>query len=92
MTLQIPAGAGNYQLIIAKQTDCDTDQVTNFVKQYVPECSLIASTEMQIIYNMPAEKLKSFGHLFAALEIQKSNFHINSVKITNPTTGEIYPK
>lgn len=90
LSLQISADADNYLLIITKQTDCDIDQVTNFVKQYVPECLLITSTEAQIIYNLPDGERHKFDLLYTDIEMQKQNFKIISVKITNPATGEIY--
>jgi len=66
--------------------------VTNLIQQYVPEFIFLGDTEMQIIYNLPARKKNQFGALYSALEFQKHNFHLKSVKITNPTTGDIYPK
>ena len=68
------------------------DQVTNVVQQYVPEYTLMANTEAQIIYSLPARKLNQFGPLYYALEFQKQNYKMNNIKITNPTTGDIYPK
>lgn len=91
LSMNTPIDAGSYQLIITKQVGCNIDQVTNLVQQYVPECSLM-NIETQIIYNLPARKRNQFGSLFSALEFQKQNFKLTSVKITNPTTGDIYPK
>jgi len=79
-------------LIITKEVDCNVDQVTNLIQQYVPESILMDDMEMQIIYNLSARRRNQFGALFSALEFQKQNFHLKSVKITNPTTGDIYPK
>jgi hypothetical protein len=79
-------------LIITKEVDCNVDLVTNLVHQYVPESTLMANLETQIVYNLPAKQRNQFGSLFSALEFQKQNFKLISVKITNPTTGDIYPK
>lgn len=83
---------GSYQMIINKQDDFNVNQVTNVVQQYVPEYTLMANTETQIVYSLPARKRDQFGPLYSALEFQKQNFNINNIKITNPTTGDIYPK
>jgi len=91
-SINTPVDSGSYQLIITKEDDCNIDQVTNLIQQYVPECTLMGDTEMQIIFNLPARKRNQFGALYSALEFQKQNFHLDSVKITNPTTGDIYPK
>jgi len=90
--INTPVDAGSYQLIITKDVDCNVDEVTNLIQQYVPEFILMADTEMQIIFNLPDGKKNQFGALFSALQLQKQNFHLKSVKITNPTTGDIYPK
>ncbi|KAL5235297.1 hypothetical protein ACI65C_002707 [Semiaphis heraclei] len=90
-SISTPVDAGSYQLIITKEVDCNVDQVTNLVQQYDPEFILMADMDMQIIYNLTARKRNQFGALFSALEFQKQNFHLKSVKITNPTTGDIYP-
>jgi len=79
-------------LIITKEVDCNIDQVTNVIQQYVADFILMEDTEIQIIFNLPAEKMNQFGALFSALEFQKQNFHFKSVKIINPTTGDIYLK
>lgn len=84
--------AGSYQLIITKQDDCNVNQVTNLVQQYVPEYTFMSNTKTQIMYNLPARKRNQFDPLFYALELQKQNFKMTHVKITNSTTGDIYPK
>uniref|UniRef100_A0A2S2QYG5 ATP-binding cassette sub-family A member 3 n=1 Tax=Sipha flava TaxID=143950 RepID=A0A2S2QYG5_9HEMI len=86
-----PLDASSCQLIITKEVDCNVDLVTNLVHQYVPESTLMANLETQIVYNLPAKQRNQFGSLFSALEFQKQNFKLISVKITNPTTGDIYP-
>jgi len=91
-SVNTPIDAGNYQLIITKEIDCNIDQVTNLVQQYVPECILMANLETQIMYNLPARKRNQFRQLFSALEFQKQNFKLTSNKITNSTIGDIYPK
>jgi len=88
----LPLDAGNYKLIITKYVDCNVDQVTNLVQQYVRECTLISNKEAQIIYNLPAARRNQFSPLFSALEFQTQNFKLQSIKITNSTTGDIYPK
>lgn len=92
LSLNTPVDAGSYQLIINKQIECNIDQVTNFVQQYVPECLLMANMEAQIMYNLPARYRNQFGPLYAALKFQEQNFKLNSIKITNSTTGDIYPR
>ncbi|XP_050431314.1 phospholipid-transporting ATPase ABCA3-like isoform X2 [Adelges cooleyi] len=88
-----PVGApSNYQLIITKQVDCNIDNVTALVKQYVPEFSLMANLSLQLVYNLPSRSRSQFSTLFSGLEFQKENLKIESIKITNPTTGDIYPK
>lgn len=91
-SINTPVDSGSYQLIITKEVGFNVDQVTNLIQQYVPEFVLMADMEIQIIFNLPARKRNQFGALFSALEFQKQNFHLKSVKITNPTTGDIYPK
>lgn len=90
-SINTPVDSGSYQLIITKEVGFNVDQVTNLIQQYVPEFVLMADMEIQIIFNLPARKRNQFGALFSALEFQKQNFHLKSVKITNPTTGDIYP-
>ncbi|XP_060852919.1 phospholipid-transporting ATPase ABCA3-like isoform X2 [Rhopalosiphum padi] len=90
-SINTPVDAGTYQLIITKDVDCKVDQVTNLIQQYVPEFILMANMEMQIIFNLPARKRNQFAALFSALEFQKQNFGLKNVKITNSTTGDIYP-
>ncbi|XP_060873175.1 phospholipid-transporting ATPase ABCA3-like isoform X2 [Metopolophium dirhodum] len=90
-SINTPVDSGSYQLIITKEDDCNINQVTNVIQQYVPECILMGDMEAQIIFNLPARKRNQFGALYSALEFQKQNFHLKSVKITNPTTGDIYP-
>lgn len=91
-SLNSPIDSGSYQLIITKQSDCNVDLVTNLVKQYVFECVLMLNLDAQIVYTLPARKRNQFGPLFSALEFQKQNFKLINVKITNPTTGDVYPK
>lgn len=83
---------GTYQLVIMKQADCNVDQMTNLVQQYVPEYSVMSNTKTQIIYKLPAVKRNQFGPLYSSFEYQKQNFKFLSVRITNSTTGDIYPK
>ncbi|XP_025190796.1 ATP-binding cassette sub-family A member 3-like isoform X2 [Melanaphis sacchari] len=90
-SINTPVDASTYQLIITKEIDCKVDQVTNLIQQYVPEFILMANMDTQIIFNLPARKKNQFGALFSALEFQKQNFHLKNVKITNSTTGNIYP-
>lgn len=91
-SINTPLDAGSYQLIITKKFDCNVDLVTDLVHQYVPESTLMANLETQIMYNLPVGKKNEFGCLHSALEFQKQNFKLISVKITNPTTGDIYPE
>ncbi|CAH1731091.1 unnamed protein product [Aphis gossypii] len=81
----------SYQLIITKGIDCNVDQVTNLIQEYVPDIILLDDTEMQIIFNLPAIRRNQLTTLFSALEFQKENFHMENVKITNSTSGDIYP-
>ncbi|XP_026821418.1 ATP-binding cassette sub-family A member 3-like [Rhopalosiphum maidis] len=90
-SVNTPVDGNSYQLIIAKGVDCNVDQVTNLIQQYVPEFILMDETEMQIIFNLPATKKNQFGALFSALEFQKENFQMKNIKIINSTTGGIYP-
>lgn len=90
--ISTPVDSNSYQLIIIKEDDCNITQVTRLVQQYVSECSLMANMDEQIIYNLPARKRNQFGFLYSALEYQKTNLNLRSMKITNPTTGDIYPK
>lgn len=84
--------ASNYQLLITINIDCDVDQVTNIVQHYVPECLLMVNSDEQILYNLPSRNRNQFDPLFFALEFQKQNFKLKSVKITHPTMGDVYPK
>lgn len=90
--INTPVDTGSYQLVITKEVDCNVYEVTNLVQQYVPEFILMADTEAQIIFSLPTGKKNQFGALFSAIEFQKQNFNLKSVKITNPTTGDIYLK
>lgn len=91
-SINTPVDAGSYQLIITKEINCNFDQVTSLVQQYVPECILMTNSETQIIYSLPARKRNQFNQLLSALDFQKQKFKLSSIKITNPTTGDIYPK
>lgn len=84
----------NYQLVIKKEIDCNVDQVTKLILQYVPECSLITNTETQTIYNLPAVKtnLYEYESLMSILKIEEHNLKLKSCKITSPTLSDIYPK
>lgn len=81
-----------YQLILTKSNGCDVDQVTSFIQQYVSECSVMANKQTQLIYELPNKDKSIFGPLFSALEFQKHNNKLRSVKIIHPTMGELYPK
>lgn len=91
-SINTPVDAGSFQLVITKEADCNVNQVTNLVQQYISECSLMSNTKTQIIYQLPARKRSQFGPLYSAFEFQKQNFKLLSVKITNSTMGDIYPK
>lgn len=91
-SFNIPVDTGDFQLFITKKIDCNVDEVNNFVQQYVPESLLMANTEEYIMFNLPASRRNQFTQLFSALENQKQNFKINSIKITSPTTGDLYRK
>lgn len=86
-----PMDNGCYQLLITKNIDCDVDQVTNLVKQYVPEGLLMINSGEQLLYNLPSQKISQFGPLYSALKFQKQ-LKLNSVEISNATVGIIYPK
>lgn len=92
LSISTSVDGDSYQLIITKGIDCNVDQVTNFIQEYVPDIILLDDTEMQIIFNLPAIKRNQFATLFSALEFQKENFHMENVKITNSTSGDIYPR
>lgn len=91
-SISTPVEGDSYQLIITKGIDCNVDQVTNLIQEYVPDIILLDDTEMQIIFNLPAIKRNQFSTLFSALEFQKENFHMENVKIINSTSGDIYPR
>lgn len=91
-SINTPVDSGSFQLVITKEADCNVDQVTNLVQQYVSEYSLMSNTKTQIIFKLPARKKNQFGPLFSAFEFQKQNFKLLGVKITNSTMGDIYPK
>lgn len=82
----------NYQLTLTKQMDCDVDQVTNLVQQYVSEYALIFSTKSQIIYYLPARQRNQFSSLCSVLEHQKQYLKLLNIEITNITTEKIYTK
>lgn len=88
-------GHGNdyfYKLSIAKRGDCDIDQVTDVVQQYVPNYKLVVNVDTHIMYKLPASRFDKFGDLYSALESQKQYFNMRSIRITNVITRvDVYP-
>lgn len=88
----LPLKTGNYKLVITKMVDCNIDQIASLVHKYVPECSLMADMEEQIIFTLPVNNKNQFGALSSALEFRKENLKFNDIKIIYPVMGNIYPK
>lgn len=92
LSINSPLDSSSYQLFIAKEDGSNVIHITNVIQQYVPEYTLMTNTETQVVFSLPARNRNQFGPLYSALEFQKQNFKVNNIKITNPTTGDIYPK
>ncbi|XP_050530373.1 phospholipid-transporting ATPase ABCA3-like isoform X2 [Daktulosphaira vitifoliae] len=86
-----PTGYNDYQLIINKHDNCNVDHITAFLEQYIPEYSLMDDLSNQVVFNLPSSNRSQFSSLFSALDFQKKNLKIESIKISHSIFGVIYP-
>lgn len=84
-------GAG-YRLIIEKEPECVSDNVSNFLENFLTEFEVYTDVGVELIYLIPAHQVDKFEDMLKNLEAYKGHLHITDFGISLTTMEEVFMK
>ncbi|KYQ89278.1 ABC transporter A family protein [Tieghemostelium lacteum] len=69
---------------------CLTDGVTNFIKTYIPEASVLSDAGTELSYRLPTDSLNRFVEFFRHLEDIKMSLGVSNFGISVTTLEEVF--
>ncbi|XP_069039700.1 ATP-binding cassette sub-family A member 2 [Lepisosteus oculatus] len=87
------SGPGNPQPT-SSLSPCSEPRVTQFIRQFVPQCLLVSDSNTELSYVLPSEAVKKgcFERLFQALEQSLDNLALTSFGLMDTTLEEVFLK
>nr|CAI5865549.1 unnamed protein product [Callosobruchus analis] len=84
-------GSG-YILTIDKGPRCDVPKITALLKSSVPDVELTSSSESEVTYTLPENRVSSFEAMLKQLESQSGSIGVQSYGISLSTMEEVFMK
>ncbi|KAK5577017.1 hypothetical protein RB653_001954 [Dictyostelium firmibasis] len=75
-----------------KLDDFNVDQVTQFIREQIPDVTVLSNAGSEISFRLPTASLPIFSEFFKDFDENLSNFHIDSYGISVTTLEEVFLK
>lgn len=77
-------------MVIAKEPNCNVDQVTSTVKNYVQHAERESNIGAELSFRLPHNSTRMFPALFDDLDSNKQNLGISSYGVSVTTMEEVF--
>lgn len=77
-------------MVIAKEPNCNVDQVTSTVKKYVQHAERESNIGAELSFRLPHNSTGMFPALFDDLDSNKQNLGISSYGVSVTTMEEVF--
>ncbi|XP_032585865.2 phospholipid-transporting ATPase ABCA1 isoform X2 [Drosophila mojavensis] len=81
-----------YRLVCVADENCNADEVTDFLKDNIPNVELENIVGSELTYRLPVQHVHKFTNLFKALESQMDTLKLSSFGVSAPTLRETFLK
>ena len=85
-------GAGYHLTISKSNKKAHVTEITNFIKEHIPNSKLETSAGSELTYSLPNEDTHLFEGLFADIERQQKQLGIDSFGASITTMEEVFLK
>lgn len=79
-----------YRLVCVKNGDCDSNNVTNLLRQYIPGINVQEDIASELAYALPDEYVDKFEKMFEKLEENQENLKLDSFGVSLTTLEEVF--
>jgi len=84
-------GAG-YLLTVVKKPECDVDVLTQQVKSFVPEATIVSNVGTEISFQLPTASSPRFGNMFTNLDQNLDKLRVEQYGISLTTLEQVFIK
>lgn len=81
-----------YRLVCVKNEDCETNNVTNILREYIPGIQVQEDIASELAYALPDEYVDRFETLFQKLEEKQESLKLGSFGVSLTTLEEVFLK
>lgn len=81
-----------YRLVCVKNDGCDTNNVTNVLREYIPDIQVQEDISSELSYELPDEYVDRFQDMFIKLEEKQGPLKLNSYGVSLTTLEEVFLK
>jgi hypoxanthine-guanine phosphoribosyltransferase len=81
-----------YRLFIEKKEQCNTGNITRFIREYVHDVKLERETSSELVFGIKRGASQHIGQLINALDEQRQDIDINSYGLSMTTIEEVFLK
>lgn len=84
-------GAG-YHLICVKEVGCNSDDVTNLLRKYLPNICIATDVGAELCYHLPDDDTTFFHKMFSDLENNLRSLRMSSFGVSLTTLEDVFHK
>ncbi|CAK1547173.1 unnamed protein product [Leptosia nina] len=81
-----------YKMTIVKQDSCDVQQVTGFLRNYVPDVRENTNIGSELTYILPNEHVSKFPEMLKKFEEERHNLKVSSYGLSVTSLEEVFMK
>lgn len=81
-----------YRLVCVKNENCDTNNVTNVLRQYIPDIQVQEDIASELAYELSDEYVEQFQDMFVKLEEKQDSLKLGSFGVSLTTLEEVFLK
>lgn len=81
-----------YHLICVKNEGCESNNVTNVLREYIPNISIESEIGSELTYELPNEYVNKFEVMFERLEDNQDTLNLGSYGVSLTTLEEVFLK
>lgn len=81
-----------YRLVCVKHEGCDTNNVTNVLREYIPGIQVQEDIASELAYELPEEYVDRFQDMFVKLEEKQGSLKLGSFGVSLTTLEEVFLK
>lgn len=81
-----------YRLVCVKNENCNTNNVTNVLREYIPDIQVQEDIASELSYALPDELVDKFEKMFQKLEEKQETLNLDSFGVSLTTLEEVFLK